>query len=198
MRKLTIRRKQFLLSDFQVRMLLFTFLYFVITVVILAAVLFVPLMTQLDTEGLSPEQRGIVAGEFLSLHYRFWPAIPLVLALIGAHSLLVSHRVAGPLYRFRQVQQDIGKGDLSGNVRLRKNDYLKEDGENLGEMLDSLRNRIREIDYLDEKLQSGLVELRAAVEDGTRPEVHDRLGDVEDKAGKLRSQLKNFTLDEES
>lgn len=193
-----LRRRRFILLEFQNRMLLFTFLYFMSTVVILAAVLFIPLMRGLEAEGLSPEQRGIVAGEFLSLHYRFWPAIPVVLFLLGSHSILVSHRVAGPLLRFRRVFRAVSKGNLTGRVQLRKNDYLKHDAEMLSEMLDSLRTRLREIDYLDERLQTRLVELRSAVEIGTRPEVLDRLGDAEDTAGKLRLQVQNFTLDKES
>ena len=194
----SFRRRQYLLIGFQNRMLLFTFLYFVGTVVIFASVLFVPLMRNLDAKGLSPEQRGMVAAEFLSLHYRFWPAIPVVVLLLGAHSIIISHRIAGPLHRFRQVYKEVTKGKLSGSVRLRKNDYLKEDAELISTMLDSLRTRMREIEFLDERLQSRLVELRSAVELGTEPEVRDQLGDVENTAGKLRSQIQNFTLDEES
>ena len=53
MGKPSFRRRQYLLIGFQNRMLLFTFLYFVGTVVIFASVLFVPLMRNLDAEGLS-------------------------------------------------------------------------------------------------------------------------------------------------
>jgi methyl-accepting chemotaxis protein len=191
------RRRRFILLDFQNRMLLFTFLYFVVTVVFFAAVLFIPLMRGLEIEGLSPEQRGIVAGEFLSLHYRFWPAIPVVLVLLGAHSILVSHRVAGPLHRFRKIYREVAKGDLTGVVRLRKNDYLKDDAELLSLMIDSLRSRLREIDYLDERMQVRLAELRAAIDSGSPAEVLERLGDVETVACKLRSDIKGFTVDEE-
>jgi methyl-accepting chemotaxis protein len=197
MLKQPFRRRRFILLDFQNRMLLFTFLYFVVTVVIFAAVLFIPLMRGLEIEGLSPEQRGIVAGEFLSLHYRFWPAIPFVLILLGAHSIIVSHRVAGPLHRFRKIFREVTDGDLTGTVRLRKNDYLKDDAELLSIMIDSLRSRLREIDYLDERLQTRLAELRTAVEGESPTEVRERLGDVESTAGKLRSDIQGFTIGEE-
>jgi methyl-accepting chemotaxis protein len=176
-------------------MLLFTFLYFVITVVIFAAVLFVPLMRGLEVEGLSAEQRSVVAGEFLSLHYRFWPAIPIVLILLGAHSILVSHRVAGPLHRFRQVFQAIGEGNLTGVVRLRKNDYLKEDAELISRMMNSLGSRIREIDYLNERLQSRVDSLRVALEVGEATEIKQKLEDLERTSIKLRSDIREFTIE---
>jgi len=196
--KPTFRRRRFILLDFQNRMLLFTFLYFFVTVVIFASVLFVPLMRGLEAEGLTQEQRGIVAGEFLSLHYRFWPAIPVVFILLGGHSILVSHRVAGPLHRFRQVYKAVRDGKLTGSVRLRKNDYLKSDAEMVSQMVDSLRNRLREIDYLYRKLDSGIEDLRSAVEVGGQQSIRDQLKDLESAAGKLRSQLENFTLEEET
>jgi len=192
------RRRQFLVVSFQNRMLLFTFLYFVTTVVIFAAVLFFPLMNQLDAEGLSQAERGVVAGEFLSLHYRFWPAIPLVFVLIGAHSILISHRVAGPLYRFRQVFRDVTGGDLSRTVRLRKGDYLQEDAELLSDMIDTLRSRIQELDRLSSRLLGGLSELGIAAEGSEGAAVRAQIRDVEATAGELRSKLQAFTVDQES
>jgi len=192
------RRRQFLIVSFQNRMLLFTFLYFVSTVVILAAVLFFPLMGQLNAENLSQAERGIVAAEFLSLHYRFWPVIPLVFVLIGAHSILISHRVAGPLYRFRQVYGAVKGGDLSGIVRLRENDYLQEDAELVSEMIDSLRSRVQELGNLSDKLQRVLSDLSIAAEADERGTIRAQIRDVEITAGELRSRLQEFTLDQES
>ncbi len=192
------RRRQFLVVSFQNRMLLFTFLYFVTTVVIFAAVLFFPLMGRLNAENLSQAERGIVAAEFLSLHYRFWPVIPLVFVLIGAHSILISHRVAGPLYRFRKVYGAVMGGDLSGIVRLRENDYLREDAELLSEMIDSLRSRVRELGQLSDKLQRVLSDLSIAAEADEGGAIRAQIRDVEITAGELRSRLQDFTLDQES
>ena len=192
------RRRQFLVVSFQNRMLLFTFLYFVTTVVIFAAVLFFPLMSQLDTESLSQAERGIVAGEFLSLHYRFWPAIPLVFIMIGAHSILISHRVAGPLYRFRRVFKAVSGGDLSAGVRLRKNDYLQGDAELLSKMISALRSKIQDLDHLSDRLQGVLSDLSIAADTSVDGTIRARIRDVEVTAGELRSQLHNFTLDQES
>lgn len=191
------RRRQFLVVSFQNRMLLFTFLYFVATVIIFAAVLFFPLMSQLNTESLSQAERGIVAGEFLSLHYRFWPAIPLVFIMIAAHSILISHRVAGPLYRFRRVFKAVMGGDLSAGVRLRKNDYLQSDAELLSEMVNSLRSRVQGLGHLSDRLQGVLTDLSIAAEDSAGGAIRARIRDVEITLGELRSELQTFTLDQE-
>jgi hypothetical protein len=64
------------------------------------------------------------AQEFTILHHRFWPAVLLVVILLGLHSLIILHRVFGPLYRLRFFLQRLSTGDLSGRLDFRKNDYL--------------------------------------------------------------------------
>ena len=64
-------------------------------------------------------------------------------------------------------------------------------------MIDSLRGKIRDIDYLDERLQSRLATLRAAVEEGEASEIRKKMDEVERTAGKLRSGLRGFRLQEE-
>jgi nitrogen fixation/metabolism regulation signal transduction histidine kinase len=41
-----------------------------------------------------------------------------------AVTLIVSHKIAGPLFRFRQTFKDLASGNFSSQVRLRKGDQL--------------------------------------------------------------------------
>jgi methyl-accepting chemotaxis protein len=59
--------------------------------------------------------------------------------------IFVSHRIAGPLYRFEKELSEIAHGDLTKVVQLRKRDEVTEMAENLNRMTSSLRARLLEI-----------------------------------------------------
>jgi methyl-accepting chemotaxis protein len=57
-------------------------------------------------------------------------------------TLFISHKLAGPLFRFEKEIREIGEGDLSKNIHLRKNDQLNAMAEDLNRMCESLREKI--------------------------------------------------------
>jgi methyl-accepting chemotaxis protein len=70
--------------------------------------------------------------------------IPLLI-LIGWGTIFLSHRIAGPLYRFDQCFQTIIKGDLTVRARLRKGDEAIWLSNRFNEMTQSLDHRISNI-----------------------------------------------------
>ncbi len=78
----------------------------------------------------------------MSLHSRIWPAILILFVLLSAHSVFVSHRIAGPLYRFRKVMKSVASGDLSIRFTLRKKDYLAKEASLVAEMIAALRAKV--------------------------------------------------------
>jgi methyl-accepting chemotaxis protein len=136
-----LKRTHFLLDEFQYRMLAFNLLYFLIILLVTAGLVFLPLMVKLDSSHLSLAEQQEVAGLILSLHATFWPAILVVFALLAVHSVLVSHRIAGALYRFRVVFRTVAEGDLTARVTLRKGDYLVKEAAEINAMLDALERR---------------------------------------------------------
>ncbi|MBW2095299.1 MAG: hypothetical protein JRI80_10450 [Deltaproteobacteria bacterium] len=73
----------------------------------------------------------------------------IVLGLISLAAifvtLLVSHKIAGPLFRFEKDLQDIAAGNLRRKVSLRKQDQMVEVAEGLNRMVEVLHGRIVEI-----------------------------------------------------
>jgi len=55
--------------------------------------------------------------------------------------LYASHKIAGPLYRFEKLCEDIGGGNLNGITQLRKDDQLQELAIAFTQMVEKLRNR---------------------------------------------------------
>ncbi|THB71468.1 MAG: methyl-accepting chemotaxis protein [Desulfovibrio sp.] len=60
-------------------------------------------------------------------------------------TLYISHKIAGPLYRFETDLELIAKGDLTKRIRLRKEDQLKDLANSLNTFVDTMHDRMAEI-----------------------------------------------------
>jgi signal transduction histidine kinase len=63
------------------------------------------------------------------------------LATVGV-TLFVSHRIAGPLYRFKKVAESLEKGDFSRGFVLRTHDELQDVAESMNAMIKANRLQI--------------------------------------------------------
>lgn len=59
--------------------------------------------------------------------------------------LYVSHKIAGPLFRFEKEIKDIGNGDLTRRITLRQKDQLTGMAESLNTMTSGLHEHIAEV-----------------------------------------------------
>lgn len=116
-------------------------------IALLALFIFVPLAYRIYSGEVTPEIQE-AANAFLALHEHFWPAILLVLIVVGFHSIQFSHRLAGPVYRFRQTLRQMQERDFSVQTTLRKKDFFSE---MMDEMNETNRILSTEISDLKEK-----------------------------------------------
>ena len=98
----------------------------------------------------------------------------LMLAVTVLLSLIFSHFIAGPVYRFERTLEQMRDGNLAVHVRLRKRDEFKEVADLFNQALASLRNRVRK----------------------DRDLVRDRLDKIAGVAGQLRASGKTAEADE--
>jgi hypothetical protein len=141
-----VRRKTYVVDKrLQYRLLGYNAIYFFVTVAALSLALFTPLIFEISDPSLSPREQAEVAGKILYLHSYLWPALLLVLVILGFHSVLVSNKIAGPLYRFRAIFQRIIEGDISGAVKIRKGDLLINEQTKMDEMISMLKSKIGRI-----------------------------------------------------
>ena len=59
-------------------------------------------------------------------------------------SAILSHKMAGPVYRFEQTCKAIAKGDFSQRVHLRKGDQLMELQDEFNKMMDRVEAEINQ------------------------------------------------------
>lgn len=83
-----------------------------------------------------------LADRFLFLHHVAWPLLAGFFLVSSAILMLTTHRVAGPLYRFRQIFRDVSRGRLIVPVTTRAGDFLTEEAADLDSMLKATRDRI--------------------------------------------------------
>lgn len=87
-----------------------------------------------------PVISGVISEDMMSFvrHQIFIRAIFFFLPFIfvlAASSILLSHRVAGPLYRIQLTLDKLIQGEDVGYIRLRKNDELKELAAKINELI---------------------------------------------------------------
>ena len=136
------RRRHYLIHSLQYRLLTAVMVYFLAAITGVIGVVFGPLILDFSSGPAYSMEKYEAAGVFLRLHQQFWPVVLLLLVAIVLHSVLLTHRIGGPLYRFRSIFQSVGRGDLSMRVRLRRHDYAKAEAEELDQMIASLRERV--------------------------------------------------------
>lgn len=115
------------------RMLIVFLLFFFAGIVLVFAPSVFGLLTGESLEALEP-----AAAEFLVLHRRVWPAVLFVLAGMFLYTILVSQRIAGPVYRINSVLRKMLDGETPETVTFRKKDYFQD----TAELLDRLSKKL--------------------------------------------------------
>jgi len=66
--------------------------------------------------------------------------------------LFISHKIAGPIFRLEQDIKNIGKGDLTNKIKLRKKDQITELAEEINRMTEDYHKKILNIQTRVENL----------------------------------------------
>ena len=170
-----------------------SFIYFGVILMTFAAALFLPTMVELSDAASSWDQKQRASTQFLTLHARLWPAVLVLFTLLAVHSVVVSHRIAGPLYKFCKVFRSVAEGDLSMRVAIRKNDYLTKEVDDINRMITVLRERIDHYSRVSRNATQAFGELREAAASGNVSEVQRLSGHVEVHLAQMDEGLAFFT-----
>lgn len=102
---------------------------------------------------LSARQREILDEILKRSNERLLPQVFLLILLIACGSIYLTHKIAGPLYRFRKSFEAVEKGDLTTRIYLRRNDEGMSVANSFNQMIrvldesvSSLKKTVRESD----------------------------------------------------
>ncbi|MFH1458893.1 MAG: HAMP domain-containing protein [Candidatus Omnitrophota bacterium] len=123
--------------------------------------------------------------------------IPIALFVAAFASIIVSHKVAGPVYRLQKVAHKVARGDLSQNVRLRRNDELK----NLSQAFNAVIENMQLLVVKDKKLINELSQLTDTLYNNLKDKKIDEnealvlIRKLNDLVGELKTLILQYKVD---
>jgi methyl-accepting chemotaxis protein len=194
MKRWRIYNRRMVVDRFQVRLAAAAVAHFAIVVVVLLAVLYGGALVDL-VAGDSASWRGRAAAYDLRLLAgRAWLPLLGTVILLVLHNVLISHKIAGPLYRFRRYFKKVGEGDLRRPMEVRSRDYLRGDAEVISAMVESLRNRVALAAEHLERAGDDWAKLRASLPSDVSEALHGKIDQVERRLESSRRTLATFQL----
>ena len=106
-----------------------------------------------EAQLLSQQQQDALSKALRSVNRSFLPKAALLGILIFALGIFVSHKIAGPMYRFERSAEAVKKGDLRVSFKVRKHDEMKKTASILEGMIDSLRGDIIKLKSAEDDLK---------------------------------------------
>jgi len=190
------RRRRFpiVAKYYQTRMLLFVLCYMVIVIMFMAMFVFAPNILQMTDPQTSLEVQVAAAEKILFGHAALWPALAVLVILIGIHFFQIFHRFIGPMYRFSHTFNAIADGDVSFQIQLRRKDFLNNERDEINHMLSILSEYIGSA-KTETALAMGLVRKMEEVEgneNGLKPISGDRLMELGERLFRLSEALGYF------
>jgi methyl-accepting chemotaxis protein len=147
------------------------------------------------TDAESPSARTVEVGNQMRYLYTyFWPAVILAMIFIFLHSVRASHKVAGPLYRFRVVLEALKDGEISSPISIRKGDYLHQEADLINEVLESLRKNLEDLQEAQVQLNQALTEYSEELGQNLSTEEKERVRDLTERVDQLTDRLRYFKV----
>lgn len=70
--------------------------------------------------------------------------LPIVFVVLAIMVCLISHHIAGPLYRLKMYMKKVQDGDYSARLKFRKSDTIHDVADSFNNMMDSIRQNMGE------------------------------------------------------
>ena len=134
---------------------------------------------------LQTKFEGVLKGMETNMFYAFVVSLIISLILVGTFFLVLSHRIAGPIYRFEKTVASIEQGDLTVKIFLRDHDELRDLGNHINQMTSSLNQKVH-------LLQQTIIQLQLDLEKTSVDAEARRL--LLERVGTLEALLKQFKI----
>jgi methyl-accepting chemotaxis protein len=112
----------------------------------------------------------------------------IYMAVVAIVAVFISHKLAGPIYRFERSAHVVGGGDLTHRVHLRKGDELMDLQDEFNSMVEALQNRISKDRHLSQRISGRVQELMKSKE--VSAETLKRLKDIQAEIDQLTADFK--------
>ena len=139
-----LRKRYFIEKKFQLRYAGIILFVAFMTTLISGATVFYTTWDILGDKLSAVYPQGIFVDTFNKVLISLVRNMAILAAFVFAFAIVISHRIAGPVFRLKRVIHDIGEGKLDSlPVYLRKTDELHDLAEELNSIEKKLRARMR-------------------------------------------------------
>ena len=139
-RKKFRRRNKMIKPRFQLKIAVTAVVFLVFYSLLLGAAVFYPLAADYSST-TNATDKAHLASSALLIHEHLWPAVLCTSVLVFLATILFSHRIAGPMYRFEKTVETLTEGNFSIRIKLRKRDEFHELADGLNGLAQFLENR---------------------------------------------------------
>jgi len=191
------RRNYFIKKDLQGKYI-FSFFMFVITGSIVFTLIFSLLSA--DTLTVVYENNKLQIGktplillkEILSAHWIFIVAGGLLVVVLA---MFLTHRFAGPIYRFERSIDELIKGNFGFQIHLRTKDEGKELAEKINDLITVIASDVREMRHISLEMDRKLSEVYSAVKQYEKnEEIAVDLEIISDLNRRIHDVLQKFSI----
>jgi hypothetical protein len=130
--------------------------------------IFAPLLSNLGAQAPNEPADFDSSVVMLYMHENFWYVAVACLVLVTACALRLSHRIAGPMVRFKRNLRFVAEGLLPPALRTRRHDYMKEEVACLNAAVAGVRARVEAIRTAQAVLRRELHALAGRASSGER------------------------------
>jgi methyl-accepting chemotaxis protein len=134
------RWRYFIKPPLQTRFMLFVFAAMVGVVLFVAWNIYFTLGKEIFGEISNPAALDL----FGKLNVLLLKRLAIYIVLLVAAAIFLSHKIAGPIYRFEQSADEIAQGRLRHRVQIREGDEMRELQDKLNAMVESLQKMVAE------------------------------------------------------
>lgn len=135
--------------DFQLPLIIMTFLYTFLIVIITEIIIFIPSIKGMFAEDLATQYRS--AQIFIESFSFIVPGIIVILFVFIIYQIWFTHRICGPIIPFTRALERASERKLNVKIQLRKHDFLKSVAKIFNNTFNTFRNDIVEIKRYNEK-----------------------------------------------
>lgn len=133
------RKRYFVKKRLQFRYLLFVLFAMIIPTLVCGGALYYFIWQTVAAEIAIPEA---IAESLTPALYKvnivLFISLPLVFLIMLLLSIVISHKIAGPVYRLERDLKEISEGDYSRRIKFRSNDELQEIADQINKILEHI------------------------------------------------------------
>ena len=191
-----MRKRFFIDKKIQTKYIILTILLLLIYTFLFAVILFLPYIIPLSFDYPIEEQTK-AARMLLNLHQSVWPALGAVILIMSTLSIFITHKIAGPVYRFKKDLAEVSAGNLDITIRLREKDDLKDLAEDLNLMIKELRVFVNTLQGNDQAMLSCVNELEDQIKNNKISSEAGRelIDTIQENRANIAQVLEKYTKD---